>query len=148
MNANIYFLMTHYQISFVPNYAAFLNELFCFFFFQELNNMFSDFCATCIVKQSCLLCCPGLAYGRSLVIMAVRLDHGWEIPWTGDTDIGVLKRSWIWMKPLLGWEAGDRHELSVTCSISEPGGQVGAGFRDPGLIHEMMELGLNLETVK
>lgn len=95
------------------------------FFFQELNNMFSDFCATCIVKQSRLLCCPGLAYGRSLVIMAVRLDHGWEIPWTGDTDIGVLKRSWIWMKPLLGWEAGDRHELSITCSIRDPGGQVG-----------------------
>ena len=29
-----------------------------------------------------------------------------------------------------------------------PGGQVGAGLRDPGLIHEMMGLGRNLEVVK
>jgi hypothetical protein len=37
---------------------------------------------------------------------------------------------------------------SVTCSTRHPGEQVGAGLRDPGFIHEMMELGLNLEAVK
>ena len=119
MNANIFFNDP------LPNFfctkLCSILKWASLFFFQELHNMFSDFCAACIVKQNSLLCCPGLAYGRSLVIMAVRLDHGWEIPWTGDTDIGVLKRSWIWMKPLLGWEAGDRHEISITCSIREPG---------------------------
>ena len=37
---------------------------------------------------------------------------------------------------------------SVTCSTRQPGGQVGAGLRDPCLIHEMMGLGRNLEVVK
>ena len=37
---------------------------------------------------------------------------------------------------------------SVTCSTRQPGGQVGAGLRDPGLIHEMMGLGRNLDVVK
>ena len=54
------------------------------------------------------------------------------------------------MKPLLGWEAGDRQEL---CNLLHwrarwADGQVRAGLRDPGLIHEMMELGLNLEALK
>ena len=37
---------------------------------------------------------------------------------------------------------------SVTCSPRQPVGQVGAGLRDPGLIHGMMELDLNLYALK
>ena len=37
---------------------------------------------------------------------------------------------------------------SVTCSAVQPGGQVGEVFGDPGLIHEMMGLGLSLEALK
>lgn len=52
------------------------------------------------------------------------------------------------MKPLWVERQEMSARLSVTCSIREPDRQVGAGFRDPVLIHEMMELGLNLEAVK
>ena len=37
---------------------------------------------------------------------------------------------------------------SVTCSAIQPGGQVGEVFGDPGLIREMVGLGLNLEALK
>lgn len=33
---------------------------------------------------------------------------------------------------------------SLTCPSRQPGGQVGEGLRHPGLIHEMMGLGLSL----
>ena len=63
------------------------------FFFQELNNMFSDFCATCIVKQNSLLCCPGLAYGRTVPLAGVISNYGCQV------------RSWV-RDP---WDGGHRH---------------------------------------
>ena len=61
--------------------------------------MFSDFCATCIVKQNSLLCCPGLAYGRTVPLAGVISNYGCQVrswvrdPLDGGTDIGVLKKS-------------------------------------------------------
>ena len=72
--------------------------------------------------------CPLLG---SVVIMAVRLDHGWEIPWTGDTDIGVLKREAEseWSPCRVGRQEIDMN--SVTCSTRHPGGQGGGRSQGP-----------------
>lgn len=67
-----------------------------------------------------------------------------ESPQQGEgTDIGGCGEKLSLNEAHAGWEAGDRHELS-NLPPRQPGGQVGKGLRDPGLIHEMMGLCLSL----
>lgn len=102
------------------------------FFFQELNNMFSDFCATLVVVWNTpysVVLVPMLRL-TGVIIEPGAISLGQIVKALGmgrDTAFGVFERSWVWMKPLPGWEAGDKHEH---CNLfPEHPRQMGEDFR-------------------